>query len=726
MEAALKLFYGKCCYCEQPLGKRIQIDIEQHRPKTNAVGFDGPSFPLHYAWLAYEWENIYPACLACNRNKKTTFPILGSRAKVGETDPSALAKERPLLLDPCRDHPELYLEFDVDGSVRSTGYGVDDCEGKDRGTITIEVLGLDRPALRKLRKKEWDRFRKQWSTIESHLRDAHKLQTFDTVGQALLDEATGSHLPFAATRRQCLARMYEDTPIKNKAIGSLGWYLELLKREGRQPRKPKPPRTKQRAPKKPKKLATEAATVVPKRATFIKRIKLKRFKAIEKLELQLPQAPSEPILPDESADLDERIKQQSMDFDSSDVTLMGWTTFLGENGSGKSTILQAIALALAGDAILNNPMLSPEKYLMRGRRWGSVELELSTHSEPIILKITKNQFKFETSTRATETLVRAYGATRLPPTASNGKEKSTNGDLLEKPATVQYRNLFETITPLIDVDRWLSGLHDHDLDAAKLAIKDLVGAEDESFVAIENGQILLDDQPLENQSSGYQTLVALACDIMAGVPVSLSDMRYAGGIILLDELGTHLHPRWKMWIARRLRSTFSGMQFITSTHEPLCLRGHSKGEVMLVRRDFDESDTSRTGERTVSVDENLPSPRRMRVDQLLTSAYFGLGSTIDPDIDQLFSDYYQLLAIPEQKRTEEQKAHVNTLKRMLRFEGVLGYTRRDRLVYDLIDNFLANNRTTAEIKLEDIPDNIKQRVADLWQYAKASVAKEKG
>ena len=84
-------------------------------------------------------------------------------------------------------------------------------------------------------------------------------------------------------------------------------------------------------------------------------------------------------------------------------------------------------------------------------------------------------------------------------------------------------------------------------------------------------------------SDGYRAVIAIACDLMAGAGIGLSDMVNATGIVLIDELGAHLHPRWKMQITGTLREVFPSMQFIVTTHEPLCLRGLVENEVIAVR-----------------------------------------------------------------------------------------------------------------------------------------------
>ena len=79
-------------------------------------------------------------------------------------------------------------------------------------------------------------------------------------------------------------------------------------------------------------------------------------------------------------------------------------------------------------------------------------------------------------------------------------------------------------------------------------------------------------------------------------------MSHASGIVLLDEIDAHLHPRWKMRIVESLRATFSGMQFIVTTHEPLCLRGIKEQEVVVLRREGDD----------VRYIDDLPSPSDLR------------------------------------------------------------------------------------------------------------------
>ena len=92
------------------------------------------------------------------------------------------------------------------------------------------------------------------------------------------------------------------------------------------------------------------------------------------------------------------------------------------------------------------------------------------------------------------------------------------------------------------------------------------------------------------------------------------------GIVLIDEIDVHLHPRWKVEIVSRLRRVFPRVQFIITTHDPLCLLGTRKGEVHVMRRDPES-------EQVVATQFDVPPGTT--ADQVLTGFWFGLPSTMD-------------------------------------------------------------------------------------------------
>jgi len=145
----LELFAGRCAYCESAIGVTDAWQVELFRPRAMAVGLDGETTRPGYWWLAYSWENSYLACAQCNRNKANRFPVAGPRALEPGDD---LTAERALLLDPCADDPDEHLVFNDQGLVASASRPDAD-GGFDRGAITIDILGLNRPGLVEARRQ---------------------------------------------------------------------------------------------------------------------------------------------------------------------------------------------------------------------------------------------------------------------------------------------------------------------------------------------------------------------------------------------------------------------------------------------------------------------------------------------------------------------------------------------------------------------------------------------
>jgi AAA domain, putative AbiEii toxin, Type IV TA system len=205
-------------------------------------------------------------------------------------------------------------------------------------------------------------------------------------------------------------------------------------------------------------------------------------------------------------------------------------------------------------------------------------------------------------------------------------------------------------------------------------------------------------------SSGYHDIMNLFADILSGFPEEFfRDARNMSGIVMLDELGAHLHPRWQMQIVDSLKNTFPGIQFLTSTHHPLCLRGLVDGEVVV----FERRGAS------IRVNDQPPSPRFMRVDQLLTSRLFGLSSTIDLDLDAEFDEYYEFVI--KAPLTPVEEARKNGLRVKLASVSTVGATRRDQLINEFLDEYIAREMTMDPAALVPFKESTRQRVWQRWR-----------
>lgn len=92
-------------------------------------------------------------------------------------------------------------------------------------------------------------------------------------------------------------------------------------------------------------------------------------------------------------------------------------------------------------------------------------------------------------------------------------------------------------------------------------------------VELESGKVM----PWKELSDGFHVYLALVADI-ARRAVILNEVTDGGeapakveGVVLLDEVDLHLHPRWQRTVLPELRKAFPKLQFIVTTHSPQVL-----------------------------------------------------------------------------------------------------------------------------------------------------------
>jgi predicted ATP-binding protein involved in virulence len=94
--------------------------------------------------------------------------------------------------------------------------------------------------------------------------------------------------------------------------------------------------------------------------------------------------------------------------------------------------------------------------------------------------------------------------------------------------------------------------------------------------------------PFDTLSDGQRGMVALVADIarrMCLLNPQLGDtvLSETPGIVLIDELDMHLHPAWQRRLPGLLKKTFPKVQFIAASHSPQIIGELSASEVWLMR-----------------------------------------------------------------------------------------------------------------------------------------------
>lgn len=88
-------------------------------------------------------------------------------------------------------------------------------------------------------------------------------------------------------------------------------------------------------------------------------------------------------------------------------------------------------------------------------------------------------------------------------------------------------------------------------------------------------------------SDGYRNIVAMVADlaikmVMLNPHLAKDALSKTPGVVLIDELDLHLHPKWQRRVVEDLRRTFPRVQFICTTHSPFIVQSLRSGEELIV------------------------------------------------------------------------------------------------------------------------------------------------
>jgi uncharacterized protein (TIGR02646 family) len=600
--ALRKLFNGNCAYCETPLERAEQALVDHFRPLSHSTQLDGKVDPDHYWWLAYDWDNLYSVCAECNRAKGSRFPVRGRRAAPNARG-KAQRRERAMLLDPCKEDPAESLIFLENGMV----------EGRnERGAVTVKVFNLNRSSLVEGRRAQ---------SVEVKTAVEHLLQGRDP--------------------RQLKQEQYIETVMLG--MEQPVRYRALIFQQAR--------RTYQRAMGEALKAKSKVFRYRPSRAEHVEsvwldKVEIENFKALRRLEVQFPSFGSK--------DFESVIQEQKRSKD--DTLSEPWIMLLGENGVGKSSLLKAIGLALMTDKQREKVVGRAWRNLLSrgGRaRSGMIRLTFSTGADPVELHFSAKGVTRVLKGEPPKISLLGYGATRLLPPRSKSPRPL--------PARVRLENLFSPRVDLQDAERWIASPKAVEADEFNLlaqALKPLLSLQADDRILRKERLLFAKvfDQvvPVRELSDGYQSMLAVAADMMLNLSHASFSMKNVEGVVLIDELEAHLHPRWKIAIVSALRKMFPRVRFIATTHDPLCVQGLRPGELHVMARHPET--------REVRI-EQVDVPPGMRADQILTGAWFGLTSTRDPETIGLMREHSKLLVTD--KRTAEEQGRLDHLERVL-------------------------------------------------------------
>ncbi len=379
-------------------------------------------------------------------------------------------------------------------------------------------------------------------------------------------------------------------------------------------------------------------------------------------------------------------------------TVRKWTVLLGQNGLGKSTLLQTMAAALAGPSSLRELLPVAEGWVKRNAPYGEITAELEwtkgdaqlprwpkktpytcryvvtgdpdkipkgvsdPPSVPAIVdwagpgsgkareKINKEMNRLKKTAYAEGQpgwLACGYGPFRR----LSGGSQDADHILYSGRKAARFVTLFREDAALTNATKWLIDLHNtaREGDNDNQRALDIVKAAFETNLLPEPATLVVDARSanlriaggqtiqFQHLSDGYRSMLALGIDLLRWLIAAFpNDPSQATrpGVVLIDELDAHLHPIWQQRIGGWLQEKFPELQFIIASHSPFLAQVATETGGNIV--------LVREGT-NVEARKDLATVGTWRADQILTEL-FGLESTRSPEVQRKLKQFLRLAA----------------------------------------------------------------------------------
>jgi len=384
-----------------------------------------------------------------------------------------------------------------------------------------------------------------------------------------------------------------------------------------------------------------------------------------------------------------------------------FTVLVGENGSGKTSVLDALAVAMAvwlvrpPDSEVQNSRRGIFRYEIRleprqegdriqfremppvsiaatgniagneGVQWTRRNLGYNFTNDgeaDTALKIIAEVYEKDRAGQKVLCPVLAYyGAGRawLPSNKRTSRKAKANGPARRWAA---FYDCFNERIRFPELQKWFSreaaergnrsGRWRPGFEAVRRAVLRCVPDAGDVWFDTDREQIVLSiggsTQPFDNLSAGQRMMLAMVADLAIKTvtqnafllpPDELGPedeplprvLRETPGVVLIDELDVHLHPKWQRQAIDDLRSTFPSLQFVATTHSPFVIQALGGGKLIQLGHGVDHIDpTGETIEDIAEAVQGIDMPQRSkRAERLSVAAerYFRLvksGDSADP------------------------------------------------------------------------------------------------
>lgn len=328
-------------------------------------------------------------------------------------------------------------------------------------------------------------------------------------------------------------------------------------------------------------------------------------------------------------------EKQTLHFTDADGRVYQWNILLGDNGTGKTTLLRSIAGINTKDwfeIYSQNLNFNETSSLKVGYLHLNQTFLLTAKKENNILKISSpllvlhpyhsnNEVKKSDLIELPDNII-AYGANRIGEKENNISPNETSTLIDDDAKLINVEGYFINLDYLRSKDG--SKKSEREYNIVKEILKKVLPDVSDIRIITKGRRPFVEFQmeygwiKYQDLSLGYQTVTAWMVDLAVRMFERFSrhkDPLAQPAVVMVDEIDLHMHPRWQQKIMRHLSEQFPKVQFIVTAHSPLIVQSATNANVIVLKRQGNQ----------VVVDNDPISVKSWRIDQILASDMFGIS-----------------------------------------------------------------------------------------------------